>query len=371
LKQRNPLLYLLWLEWRNLLQGTGRSRRRALSLLVLLALVIVPALVGLAAIWPVLLPLAAPNSTAIGVLVALSSSMWTHGGRIRWTAFYLGGWVSTLPVRSSVRHRVIAVRSFALSGVLIVVLLAALPLLNHAVSSASALTVRLLLTCAAALLVGSLLGWWLPARARLSSASPSRPMVLRQVGGRASLGALAQWGKLQTRRWFEPRIVSRLIAPAMLILPLGTSANLALALVGLWVIILYLLITLRATVHVARKGGDWLRPTPLRPARLAWAIGSLPLLKQLQWTLAAVLLLGVLGVRPLLAARLAEGWLAFATLAPTLVLAQARGVRHMRLRALFSFSLLVGLERWRSQWVIPAAALLCIWQLRSSTKARI
>jgi hypothetical protein len=196
-------------------------------------------------------------------------------------------------------------------------------------------------------------------------------MVVREAAGRASLGALAQWGKLQTQRWFEPRIVSRLVAPAVLILPLGTSANLALALVGLWVIILYLLITLRATMHVARKGADWLRPTPLRPARLAWEIGSLPLLKQLQWTLAAALLLGVLGVRPLLAARLAEGWLALATLAPTLVLAQARGVPHVRLRALFSFSLLAALERWRNQWVIPAAALLSIWQLRSRSRARI
>jgi hypothetical protein len=263
------------------------------------------------------------------------------------------------------------VRSFALSAFLFILLLVAVPMLARASPSAAAVTKRLLVTCAVAVFVGSLLGWWLPRRTPPSAAVPRSPVIGPPATGRASLGALAQWGTLQTQRWFKPRIISRLVAPAVLILPMGISANLALAVLGLWVISLYLLIMLRASVHVARSCAQWLQPTPIRPARLAWALGWLPLLKQLVWTLAAVLLLVALGVRPLIAARLAEGWLAIASLVSTLVLAQARGLRHLRLRALFSFGLLAVLERWRAQWVIPAALLISIWQLRSNPKARV
>lgn len=370
-KHGNPLLYAVRLAWSNRLQRAVRSRTRAWSVVVLVALAIVLMLLALAAVWPVLLPGAESNATAISVFVALSLSVWTHWSRVRWTEFYLSGWVSTLPVSRRAKRGAVAVRSFTLSGLLFIILLVAVPLLSRALPSTSAVTTRLLVTCAVAVLVGSLLGWWLPRRTPASTAVLSRGVLGSVATGRPGLGALAQWGRPQTQRSFQPRVISRLVAPAVLILPLGTSANLALALVGLWVTSLYLLITLRATVQVARKCARWLQPTPLSPARLAWAIGWLPMLKQIQWTLVAALLLMALGVRPLLAARLAEGWLAVASLASTLVLAQARSVRHMRLRVLFSFGLLAALERWRDRWVIPAAILISLWQLRSNRKARV
>jgi hypothetical protein len=367
----NPLLRAVWLEWSAQMQGASRSRSRAWSLLVLLALAIVLTLIVLTVFWSVLLPVAEPNIAAIGVLLALSLSVWTHLNRVRWTEFYLSGWVSTLPVSRRAKQGVVAVRSFALSALLFILLWVALPLLARASPPASAVTQRLLVTCIVAVFVGSLLGWCLPRRTPVSAALPRSPVVGPVASGRASLGALGQWSTLQTQRWFKPRIVSRLIAPAILILPLGTSANLALALLGLWVISLYLLIMLRAFVYVARRCAQWLQPTPVRSGRLVWALGWLPLLMQLVWTLAAMLLLVALGMRPLFAARVAEGWLAIASLVSTLVLAQARGVRHMRLRAIFSFGLLAVLERWRNQWVIPATLLISIWQLRSTPRVRV
>src|SRR5580658_501226 len=116
LKTRSPLLQVISLEWSNRLRGASRSRGRARWLLALLVMAVVSVLLALAAIWPVLLPVAEPNITAIAVLAALSLSIWTHWSRMRWTQYYLHSWVSTLPVSQRAKHALVALRSFALSG---------------------------------------------------------------------------------------------------------------------------------------------------------------------------------------------------------------------------------------------------------------
>jgi len=179
---------------------------------------------------------------------------------------------------------------------------------------------------------------------------------------------LSRWTETQTRVWLQPRSLARLLFPAMLLLPMGTSANLAIAILSLWVLALYLLVLLRAMVHVARAGASWLQPTPLTFYRFAWSVARRPLCKQLQWTLLATVLLMALGCQPIVAARVAEWWLALVTVTSGVALGRAYHSKAMRLRLLVSVCAMAVLERFRQHLALPCALLISAWHIREATR---
>ena len=173
----------------------------------------------------------------------------------------------------------------------------------------------------------------------------------------------------QVRAWLPPRAFARLMIPAMLLLPMDVSANVAVAVLFLWAVAWYLCALLCALARITRDGARWLRPAPVKFRRFAWAVTRGSLFKQVQWTLTATALLIALGCRPVLAARFAEVWFAVVSITAALALTHARDSRPIRLKIAASICVLVALERVKQHLGALSAAFASAWLLRKAVRA--
>jgi hypothetical protein len=125
---------------------------------------------------------------------------------------------------------------------------------------------------------------------------------------------------------------------------------------------------LRATVHIAGKASQWLRPTPLPFRRFAWAIVRYPLIKQVQWTATAGIILVAMGAAVTPTLRILEGWLAVVSVVSSIAVAHAYHTRSMRLRMLISVGILAVIEGVKDQLALPCALLFAGWQLHRAAR---
>jgi hypothetical protein len=347
---RRPLLHALWLETAN--------QPPRLWLVTLAAVAAAALALGFTArgALPSLLRALTSHALTVDILAALQASVLVHLGRRKWTLVYSGNWLSTLPIPRRAVTRMVALRA----------LLRLTPML----ALMAVAPVSLLRGVALATVAGALLGWYLPRRE--SHEMRALPLAARESQPSAAPTArpLGHWTLTQAKAWLQPRLLSRLLLPAMLALPMDTSANVAIAVFAVWVLAVYLIVLLAATVHVARSAARWLAPTPLAFYRFAWAVARRPLLKQLQWTAAAASLLVALGCEPALAARVAEMWLAWVSLAVSVTLACGRepGNLGLRMRLLVSACAVALLERLRRHLALPGALLISACYLRRAAR---
>jgi hypothetical protein len=216
---------------------------------------------------------------------------------------------------------------------------------------------------------GAMLGWWLPNR----DPPALKPSIVYSVAPRASgqLTALARWPLAQAKLWMPPRSIAWLVLFPMLALPHGStdvSGNIAIAVAFAFIVGMYLLVLLRAAVQVAREGARWLRPTPLSFRRFAWSVLRNPMLKQLQWTIGAAMLLAAMGADPLSAARLAELWLALAATVSSVATAQAYGSRPLFMQLALSLGVVAAAEAIKQYAALPCALLVSAWQIRRGAR---
>ena len=364
-RARCSLLQAWWLETANRLrQRAGFPHHRQGWLLVVAG---VAGTLALLTRWlPRLAGVAGGYLPAVGILMALQSAVFVHLGRLRWSQFYSRGWLATVPVHPRVRTGMIALRA---CWPPITVALAAAAAMFAAPSphgAAPGIGSSEALACLLGTLVGLPLGWWLPQR-RLQPA-PAASGVRSATRAHAPLSGLVHWPGRQVQAWLQPRSLARLGVLA-LALPMDMPANMAVALFCVLAIAVYLAALLRATVHVAREGAMWLRPTPLSAGRFAWAVLRYPLVGQLQWTALGAVLLAAMGADPGRAIRAAELWLAWFSAISSLALAEGCRARGLTLQMLLSATVLAGIESLKAHLALPCALLFAGWQLRRAARS--
>jgi len=351
---RHPLFRAWWIE--------ARCRMRPRAGLVATAILAATALLlylGLR-FGSLLLDASSSHPVIANVLVAVESSALSQLERRRWEDAYSTNWLSTLPVSRRLRTGMIAAR-VCFYPLLILMLLSLVALLIRA-------PVTLFAGIAMATVAGIVLGWFIPQRTVDDSltrdcASGSPPWVLLP-----SLASLSSWSVTQARVWLRPRSIARVLLPAMLALPMGTSGNTAIAVLTLLMLTVYLCVLLIAMFQVAREGEAWLRPTPITLYRLVIAVAARPLLQQVQWTLVAAVLFVALGATPVGAARLAEWWLALVTVTSGILLAPTRRGNSAPLRLIFSFCTLILANRLKHHLILPCALLISAWHLKEAQR---
>jgi hypothetical protein len=305
---------------------------------------------------PYILRIVEPHSLVITLLLASQAGLLVRYQRRKWMEIYSRNWLSTLPVPHRHLIRMIAFRSFlwpmfALLGVVAVL---------------RAGNLQVVLAVSAGLIVGSVVGWFIPARPRELVADPSRHAAT--FTSVSTPAPLRSWVMVQAKAWLRPRTLARSLIPAMLALPMGISGNDAIAILVLWALAIYLAILLRALVHVAPEGAMWLSTTPIPFHRFAWDVARDPLVRQVVWTVGATILLIALGSSPALAVRVAEGWLAVVSVTSALALVHARQSTSMRLELIGSACVLALIERFTQHVAFPCALLFSAWRLRRVTR---
>lgn len=83
---------------------------------------------------------------------------------------------------------------------------------------------------------------------------------------RPSLSALGSWPIRQAFAWAQPKIVSRAIIPILVMMPLGTTADAAMAAIALFGMLGVLLLICSAVISASRFARQWVAPVPARPS---------------------------------------------------------------------------------------------------------
>jgi hypothetical protein len=81
---------------------------------------------------------------------------------------------------------------------------------------------------------------------------------------RPSLSALGNWPIRQAFAWAQPKIVARATIPVLLIMPLGTMADSAMVVIGVFGTIGVLLLVWSGVISASRSARRWMAPLPVR-----------------------------------------------------------------------------------------------------------
>lgn len=85
---------------------------------------------------------------------------------------------------------------------------------------------------------------------------------------RPSLGALGTWPIRQAFAWAQPKIITRAIVPVLVMMPLGTMADSAMVVIGLFGIFGALSLVWSGVISASRLARRWLAPLPVRPGEV-------------------------------------------------------------------------------------------------------
>jgi hypothetical protein len=359
---RHPLLMTWWLE------ATAALRQHIWLTSIVLVAPLAGSSVMAVRFGPELFKLMQGYPVAIDTMVALLASVLTHLSRHHLEAQYSSGWLSSLPVSRRELTLTIGLRSILVPVAMVVLLIGVALVVRVCVPDANTVTAPLIAGMSAGTLLGALMGWFVPPR----SSDRTAPTLLNAATPRssavASLAALSRWTSLQAKAWLQPRSLARILLPAMLALPMGISGNVAVGLMYVFALLVYLSALLLALRRVIRDGAHWLKPTPLNFRRFAMATLRLPLIQQCQWIVTAAIVLVVLGITPLLAARAAELWLALVTVISGTALSQVRAGGSMRVNLLLAVCALGIVERLKAFLALPCALLISAWHLRKAVR---
>jgi hypothetical protein len=130
--------------------------------------------------------------------------------------------------------------------------------------------------------LGIALGWYLPRAQRTATPDSwyARLRARRDGQWRASLWPLGSWPVAHSEVWGRPKVTSRQLAVVALAIPMGASAQQALAILAFTLISLHLQRLALATLPTAWQAARWLAPTPLTLLRFTSALLWHALLRQ-------------------------------------------------------------------------------------------
>jgi hypothetical protein len=140
-------------------------------------------------------------------------------------------------------------------------------------------------------MLGTALSYWMPAPKEEELYEGSRYVPHRRRAQTpiptGSLSALGSWPVRQMFASARPKAVARACLPIIVLMPMGSTADVAMIVMGLFVAAGALVLLATAVISVSAKAARWLRPLPVGPGLLARRL--------LMRTLAAMFCASVIG----------------------------------------------------------------------------
>lgn len=367
---RMPLLWVRQLEIGARLRRLANPSIRAVLLIVAMgigvALTLSTAMIptGRAArFWSLL----AQHDGLLIAAVAVYGCLW---GRRRWHELsdeFHRSWLAPLPfTKSSVRFSVAA--DFALACATRLILVAVmLSLLAVAARHLDELMTRLVLAVVA-FTAGTTLGGCWPVRVKVRR-EDSRYVPRVGPASVLSSDALSRWTVAQALAWQRPENSRIAVVVALMAVQGGSSVTQGLAVVGAWLLAVYLVSLVQATIHVGRLASVWLRSAPIDFANFAWPLARRAMSHQAIGAALAAAGFVALGMPALTALYAWVTWLTLVSCISAVSLADSyRGCRsNMKLVGVGTAMLAIELRQ--PYGTIPLAVLLALWHVRRAKGA--
>ena len=312
-----------------LLRLTNRVRRMKLGWLAVIVLVAT-------LVWAITRPFAGAalaflaERAVIGFVVAAVHAA-TSVARIKPRLIAEGerSWLAALPFRVSVAVRVAF--TFVVQLVGIALLFAAIAAVHATPWSAAR---GAWLGVLGGYVAGGFFGWFPQLLIPMRPADPthsagSQYAIVREVREHWAIAPklypLSYWAVAWARVLTNPAATARTLIIVLLGIPMGTPGEVALATAGGWMVGLYVLMSLVATLRTTFAAGPWLAPTPVRLGRFTTALISRALLIQVCVFAAGMIAIDAVQPRSLYAALgIAIAWLLVFIGISTLACATAR-----------------------------------------------
>jgi hypothetical protein len=372
--RRHPLLWANWLAACNAVRRFVHDRRAAgLTIVVSIA---VASILGWM-LWTSrgfaarAFAIASDYRGLAALLLGLYAALASNSRRAIVTKAHAESWLAATPIRPARVHQSITLTGLlplaarALAACFIIALLGVLARQSvRQIAEVGAV-------CGAGMLVGMIVGWWLPRALRVREDDDSRYLPVPSAAAELapSLDPLAGWPMAQTRAWSRPENARLILVAALFAVQGGSSALHGLCVVATWLVGAYLSGSLAALVRSAREAAQWLRTTPISFARFAWPLARRTLLRQLAGTVVA--LIGIVGLGSPWGSALYCGvlWLTAVVVIAAISLADSYRGRGSGWKVLLSLSAMAGIESRHRGGSIPLAVALIAWHLRRRVHA--
>jgi hypothetical protein len=219
---------------------------------------------------------------------------------------------------------------------------------------------------AAAFALGALAGCFLRREAKaLREDSRYAPAVRAPEG--VSAEALSRWPIAQALSWQRPENARVTLIIALFAVQGGSSMLVGFAVVSSWLLGIYLVTLMQATLHVSRAAAQWLRATPVRFAAFAWPLGKRVLVHQIIGGGTAAALAMAMGLPVITALYLLVLWLVIVIFILCMSLADAFCVRHSGAKLALMLLASVGIELRHHGWALPGLLMIGAWHVRRAT----
>jgi hypothetical protein len=235
-------------------RGNRASRRNlfvvlagagVLMLLIWLAVAIGPALAWLDA-----------HRLACGAVCAIVGAMLVARSRVLARAQFVRSWLAAVPIQVAfARWEAVIIETLPATVLIAVLALVCAP--HWQLWACSSVGIA----------IGSIASYGIPAPKPLDPPPGSRYVPHRRTKGppmvRPSLKALGLWPLRQMFAWAQPKMVARAMIPILLIMPIGTMADTAMAVVGFFAAVGALFLLVSAAILAGAKARRWAAPLPL------------------------------------------------------------------------------------------------------------
>ncbi|MFL6618240.1 MAG: hypothetical protein ACJ8MH_06540 [Povalibacter sp.] len=274
-------------------------------------------------------------------------------------------WLIAAPISISQVSTWLTLRTFAAVLLHLFAMLSSTLLLAIAAGRVhDALSVCALL--AIAFIVGSLLGRYLPSKAQ-NVREDSRYAPKARTTDVVSAQALSRWPIAQALSWQRPENARVALVIALFAVQGGSSMLVGLTVVSAWLLAIYLVTLMQATVHVSRVASRWLKATPIKFMSFAWPLARRVLVHQAIGSVAAAVLAVAMGLAPTTAVYLLALWLALASCVLCVSLADAFCTQQSRTKIALLVLASIGIELRQHGWGMASLLALSAWHVRRAT----
>jgi hypothetical protein len=213
-----------------------------------------------------------PHIFAAAILAALSSAVMVARRRALTRIEFTRSWLAALPIKSSTARwealLIDMVPAAAAVAALAAIFCTAAIVLGFASGSGSNSALRICAAMSCGVIFGAILSFTIPVPKPADLPPGSRyvphPRARRSTALRPSLKALGIWPVRQMFARAQPKMVSRALMPILVMMPLGSTADTAMVVVGLFLSIGALSLLIPAAASVGAQLHRWLAPLPLR-----------------------------------------------------------------------------------------------------------
>jgi hypothetical protein len=231
----------------------------------------------------------------VGTAIHAASSVSRRKPRLH--AEHENSWLSALPYRVSVPARIAF--GFGVQAFVIGLLCAGIVV----ASAATWLDARTVWLGVLGGYAAGGIGGWFAHIFTPQGAVGSQYAIVRRVRERWAVAPrllpLSYWPVASARALANPQVSMRTMLFVLLALPMGTTGAEAIAMGAAWMVGLYVVLNLVATVRTALAAGWWLRPTPIRLGQFASTLVARVLLIQIGLFVVALSAMAAIG-RPAL-----------------------------------------------------------------------